>query len=51
MNSAMEVIDRRTVRITRSQQTLDEFKTMLKVSVKRNSLKSSGDIVIRKITY
>jgi alpha-L-fucosidase len=51
MNSALEVIDRHTVRITRSQQTLDEFKTMLKVSVKRNALKSSGDIVIRKLTY
>ncbi|MDR3261397.1 MAG: discoidin domain-containing protein, partial [Tannerella sp.] len=47
----LEQIDPTTFRIVRSQQTLDEFKTILRIQVKRKSLKSSGDIVIRRITY
>jgi alpha-L-fucosidase len=47
----LEQIDPTTFRIVRSQQTLDEFKTILRVQVKRKSRGSFGDIVIRRITY
>jgi hypothetical protein len=47
----LEQIDQTTFRIVRSQQTLDEFKTILRMQVKRKPLRSSGDIVIRRITY
>jgi alpha-L-fucosidase len=51
MNGALEQTDGYTFRLTRSQQTLDDFKTVLQMRVKRKPLKSSGDIVIRRITY
>ncbi|MDR1224729.1 MAG: alpha-L-fucosidase [Tannerella sp.] len=51
MNSAIKQIDGHTFRIDRSQQTLDEFKTVLRVRVKRKPLNSFGEIVIRRITY
>jgi alpha-L-fucosidase len=47
----LEQIDPTTFRIVRSQQTLDEFKTILRMQVKRKPLRSGGDIVIRRITY
>jgi hypothetical protein len=47
----LEQINPTTFRIVRSQQTLDEFKTILRVQVKRKSRGSFGDIVIRRITY
>ncbi|MDR3268345.1 MAG: alpha-L-fucosidase [Tannerella sp.] len=47
----LEQVNRTTFRIVRSQQTLDEFKTILRMQVKRKSHRSSGDIVIRRITY
>jgi alpha-L-fucosidase len=47
----LEQIDPTTFRIVRSQQTLDEFKTVLRIQVKRKPHRSSGDIVIRRITY
>jgi alpha-L-fucosidase len=47
----LEQINPTTFRIVRSQQTLDEFKTILRIQVKRKPLRSSGDILIRRITY
>lgn len=38
-------------RITRSQQTLDEFPTRLRVKVKRNPSQSTGEITIRRIVF
>lgn len=38
-------------RITRSQQTLDEFPTRLRLKVKRNPTKSSGEITIQRVVY
>lgn len=38
-------------RITRSQQTFDEFPTRLRVKVKRNSTKSTGEVTIQRIVY
>ena len=38
-------------RITRSQQTLDEFPTLLRIKVKRNPTKSTGEITIQRIVY
>ena len=40
-----------TFRITRSQQTLNEFPTILRVKIKSNSDKTSGNITIKRITY
>ena len=40
-----------TFRITRSQQTLDEFPTILRVKIKNLSDKTSGIISIRRLTY
>lgn len=40
-----------TFRITRSQQTLDEFPTRLKIKIKRNPVISTGEITIRRIVY
>jgi hypothetical protein len=51
MNGAIEQVDGHTFRIDRSQQTLDEFKTILKISVRRKPVNSFGEIVIRRITY
>ena len=38
-------------RITRSQQTLDEFPTRLRIKVKRNPTKSTGEVTIQRIMY
>ena len=43
--------DSSTFRITRSQQTLDEYKTIFRVWIKRNPSKSSGGITIKRLTY
>ena len=51
MNGAIKQLDRSTFRIDRSQQTLDEFKTVLRIHVRRKPLNSFGEIVIRRITY
>lgn len=37
--------------ITRSQQTLDDFPTKIRMKVKRNPCKSIGIITLQKITY
>lgn len=39
------------VRITRSQQTLDEFPSKLTVKIRSRPAKSVGDILIKRITY
>lgn len=50
--SAVEFIeDRSAFRITRSQQTLDEFPIILKVKVKNGYDKSGGKVFIKMITY
>ncbi|MDR1745729.1 MAG: alpha-L-fucosidase [Tannerella sp.] len=46
----LQQVDGSTFRITRSQQTLDEFKTVLHLSVRKNG-KSTGVIEISRITY
>ncbi|WP_158585859.1 alpha-L-fucosidase [Parabacteroides sp. TM07-1AC] len=40
-----------TFRITRSQQTLDEFPTTLNVKVKNKGASSIGEITIKRLTY
>ena len=40
-----------TCRITRSQQTLDEFPTTLKMKVKNKGASSIGEITIKRLTY
>jgi alpha-L-fucosidase len=40
-----------TFRITRSQQTLDEFPTILRFKIKSRSEKSKGNITIKMVTY
>ncbi|MEG2759695.1 MAG: alpha-L-fucosidase, partial [Mucinivorans sp.] len=39
------------VRITRSQQTLDEFPTILKLDIQQSNLNAVGQISIRRITF
>ena len=50
-NKALVDLGKQTFRITRSQQTLDEFPTILKMKVKNKGASSIGEITIRKITY
>lgn len=38
-------------KITRSQQTLDEFKTIFKAKIKNNGANSTGEIKIKRISY
>ena len=40
-----------TFRITRSQQTLDEFPTILKLKIKGMSGKTSGKIILKRLIY
>ncbi len=40
-----------SIRLTRSQQTLDEFPTLLKLKIRSKPTKSSGDICIKRLTY
>lgn len=40
-----------TFRITRSQQTLDEYPTTLKVKVKHKGAPSLGEVTIKRVTY
>jgi alpha-L-fucosidase len=39
------------LRITRSQQTLNEFPTILRMKIRSKPAKSSGDILIKRLTY
>ena len=40
-----------SIRLTRSQQTLDEFPTILKMKIRSKPTKSSGDITIKRLTF
>jgi len=40
-----------TFRITRSQQTLDEFPTIFRVKIKGKSENTSGNISVKSLTY
>jgi alpha-L-fucosidase len=40
-----------TFRITRSQQTLDEFPTILRLKIKVKSEKTTGKIIVKRVTY
>lgn len=52
MPQALERIgNSNTFRITRSQQTLDDFNTTFRVWVKRKPAKSSGEITLKRIIY
>jgi len=52
MKSAIELLkDGSTFRITRSQQTLDEFPSILRVKMKSMKDNNSGTITIRMLTY
>jgi alpha-L-fucosidase len=52
MPEALEQLkDGYVFRITRSQQTLDDYSTILKMKVCRKSCKSSGEITIKRVTY
>lgn len=48
---ALQVLPHGGVRITRSQQTLDEFPSKLTVKIKSRPAKSVGDIILKRITY
>lgn len=51
-NAAVELLkDKSTFRITRSQQTLDEFPTRFRVKIGRISAESSGKIFIKRQIY
>lgn len=39
------------LRLTHSQQTLDEFPIILRMKIRSKSAKSSGDIIIKRLTY
>ena len=51
MNSIELIKGRSTFRITRSQQTLDEFPTILKLKIKSMHVKTSGRIIVKRWTY
>lgn len=52
MKGTIELLnDGSTFRITRSQQTLDEFPTIFRIKIKNRSDNSSGIVTIRAITY
>ncbi|MDD2953932.1 MAG: alpha-L-fucosidase [Parabacteroides sp.] len=52
MPEAIELLkNRMTFRINRSQQTLDDFPTKLKMNIRRRDCKSSGEIQIKRVTY
>jgi len=52
MKSTIEFLkETSTFRVTRSQQTLDEFPTILRVKIKSKSDKTSGNITIKRLTY
>ncbi len=52
MKSTIEFLNESsTFRITRSQQTLDEFPTILRLKIKSKSKKTSGNITIKRLTY
>ena len=40
-----------TFRITRSQQTLDEFPTILRLKIKSKSEKTAGNITVKRVRY
>jgi len=40
-----------TFRVTRTQQTLDEFPTILRLKIKSKSERTSGNITIKRLTY
>ncbi len=48
---SLQVLPHGGVRITRSQQTLDEFPSKLSVKIKSRPAKSVGDILLKRITY
>ena len=49
--SIQQLRDKNGFRITRSQQTLDEFPSILKIKIRSKPGKSAGDIVLKRITY
>jgi alpha-L-fucosidase len=52
IDGAAELLKGRSAfRITRSQQTLDDFPTIFRVSMKSNGERQSGVITIRRLTY
>ena len=52
MKSTIELLKEiSTFRITRSQQSLNEFPTVLRLKIKYKSVKTSGDITIKRLTY
>jgi alpha-L-fucosidase len=49
---SLRILDHNSgVRITRSQQTLDEFPSILTVKIRSRPAKSVGDIILQRITY
>lgn len=49
---ALEVNEKsNSIRLTRSQQTLNEFPTILKMKIRSKPTKSSGDIIIKRLTF
>ncbi len=50
-NSIEFLSNRSTFRITRSQQTLDEFQTVFSVKIRSSSVRTSGKVSIKRLIY
>ena len=50
-NSIEFLSNRSTFRITRSQQTLDEFPTVFSVKIRSSSVRTSGKVSIKRLIY
>ena len=43
--------DRNAFRITRSQQTLNDFPTILKMKIRKKGGTSMGEIIVKRVHY
>jgi hypothetical protein len=50
-SNLLQQIDARTFRFDRSQQTLDEYRTVFQLKVRSKKLRTAGDIVLRRIVF
>jgi alpha-L-fucosidase len=48
---SIKMIENNRLLLTRSQQTLDDFPTILRIKIRSKSCKSAGDILIKRHTY
>jgi alpha-L-fucosidase len=50
-SESIVIIENNRLLLTRSQQTLDEFPTILRIKIRSNPCKSAGDIQIKRLIY